>query len=78
MLDGFVSFIFLMLRMFFIGIIMEFICFNIGRFSLLAFSFGSYPRGEKVTHNTGRITAFGVFMLLLAFITLTIVFNKST
>lgn len=78
MLDGLLSFIFLMLRMFFMGIIMEFICFNIGKFSLLAFTLGSFPRGEKVTNNTGRVTAFGVFILLLAIIALTLVLNKST
>jgi len=46
--------------------IVEGVCFQLGRVSLLLFTLGKYPRGDMKNQHEGRITILGVFMLMLA------------
>lgn len=54
--------------------LIEFIFYGIGRITLLIFTFGKYPRGEKAYQDESTITIVGVCVCIILFI-LVYVFN---
>lgn len=54
------------LRNGFVAFVRDFVLFNLGRAALLLVTAGRYPRGRSLQAHTGRISAVGILVLLLA------------
>ena len=54
------------------------IMFNIGRALLLIATLGKYPRFKHIEKDTEKISLFGLFMVILAWVALAIYNNANT
>ena len=53
------------LRYLFVHFLYNVVLFNLGRVALLIVSLGRYPRGRNLSAHEGRISAFGVLVVVL-------------
>lgn len=66
--EGFLRTLFKILRWVLIEAFIEFICFYVGKYSLLLITLGSYPRKQDESAHETRIAIFGLLVLSVLFI----------
>lgn len=75
--EGLLRWVFKVFRWLIVDAIVEGLCFQLGRFSLLLITLGKYPRGEVKDQHEGRITLLGVCILILILLAIGLV-NSAT
>ena len=63
--DGIFSGLSRVLKFFVFDMLLEGVCYFVGRFTLLAFTLGRYPRGHYAESHEGRITLFGFVVTVI-------------
>ena len=66
--EGLFRFIVGAIRWMVIDILLHIFCFNLGRFTLLLITVGRYPRTQSLETDEGKITFFGVIVVILAWV----------